>query len=213
MAPGGRGTASVLLSSTDFGATLQRIASIVPDSLGHQPMQPLFTAAGTLVLPFVDFPRHREDLHASRVYVVRSRDAGMAFDSPVFVADIPRPSPGSLETVAAGSALLIAFNGGPERRRNLTVARSTDDGETWTTKVISPDASFGSLATAPNGMIGITWIQHLRTSPECWQAYFAVSTDNGQTFSAPVVVSTALSCPGTVAKTAAAGFKRGDNDY
>jgi hypothetical protein len=137
----------------------------------------------------------------------------MTFESPVFVADIPRASPGSLEMASGHNSLFLAFNGGSEARRNLTVARSTDNGETWTSKVISRDASFGSLAVAPNGTVGIAWIQHVPSKRECWHAYFSASTDNGKTFRAPAIISSSVSCPSTVTKAAAAGFRRGENDF
>jgi hypothetical protein len=115
--------------------------------------------------------------------------------------------------VSGRNTLLVAFNGGSEERKNLTIARSVDDGQTWTTRVISADASFGSLAVARNGTVGVAWIQHIPSQPECWRAYFSASTDNGQTFRPPAVISSAISCPSMSTKTAAADFRRGDNDY
>lgn len=213
MTPAARGTAAALLRSTDRGASFQRVASFAPDSLGHQPMSPVLSSAGTLIIPYVDFPRHKEDMHSSRIYIVRSNDAGATFEAPVFVADIPRPSPGSLEMASGRAALYLAWNGGPADHRNLTVARSTDNGENWTAKIISPAANFGSLAVAENGTLGVAWIQHLATSPECWQAYFSASIDNGKTFTIPSVISTAPSCPNSAAKSIAAKFGGEGRDY
>jgi len=196
MTPASNGAAAALLKSTDRGASFQPNASLAPDSLAHQPMNSVLSSAGTLILPYVDFPR-----------------GGVTFGAPIFVADIPRPSPGSLEMASGSGALYLAWNGGPEDRRNLTVARSIDNGETWTTKLIGTDANFGSLAVAGNGMLGVAWIQHLPNQPECWHTCFSVSTDKGQAFTIPSVISTAPSCPNPAAKSVASKFSRGGRDY
>lgn len=214
MAPeAGGSTAAAVLESTDRGASFQRVASIAPDSLGHQPMGLVHSPGGALVIPYLDFPRRKEEFHTSRIYVVRSTDGGSTFGPPIFVTDIPRASPGSLEMVAGQSAIYAAWNGGTEARRNLMVARSIDEGNTWVSKVVSTEARFGSLAVAGDGTLGVAWIQHLRNRPYCWNTYFSFSVDGGQTFANPTRVSTSPSCPSNAARKTAHLFKRGDHDY
>lgn len=110
--------------------------------------------------------------------------------------------------------LYLAWNGESDDRRNVTVARSQDNGETWApTAVKAPDAGraqFSSVAVSNQGTLGVTWIQYEREESRrnCWRTYFAASVDGGESFSAPVVVSTVASCPDPVAnKVALATFR------
>lgn len=97
-------------------------------------------------------------------------------------------------------------NGGARGRVNLFVSRSTDGGETWTTKTIHvseapPDCSemlcgwafLGAqlvMTSDSNGTIYLLWnAGSAARGPE--RIYFAKSTDGGETYSAKVDVSTA----------------------
>ncbi len=146
-------------------------------------------------------------MRASRIYLVDSRDQGETFGVPRVVADIPRSSPG-LPVIAVDSSpgrfrgrLYLAWNGERDDLQNVTVARSDDQGETWSARAIkartSGPAFFSSVAVSKNGTLGLAWIQHEseRARAKCWRTYFAASVDGGENFSEPLAVSNALSCP------------------
>lgn len=203
-----------VLRSDDDGASFRRTL-LTPDNLGHNAVNPVVTPEGLLIVPYVDFPstsreqseRRRQLMHASRIYVVASRNQGQTFGLPRIVADIPGFQPG-LPVVAVDLSpgrfrgrLYLAWNSEPEGRQNVTVARSDDNGETWSACAIkAPNAgpaNFSSVAVSNNGTLGVAWIQHApeESGRKCWRAYFAASVDGGESFSAPLAVSSAVSCP------------------
>jgi len=167
----------------------------------------------------------RQRLGASRIFVARSQDGGRTFGLPQFVADVPRASSGGGVNFAVdlsqgnfrGRLYAVWDSGdfGPRvlsrtpfvrvesgNRRELSVAYSTDNGRTWSEPkiVAQPGAGpafFGTLAVAPDGTLGVLWIQHQRyeTNPLCYRTYFAASVDGGESFAPPHVLSDAVSCP------------------
>ncbi len=158
-------------------------------------------------------------MHAWRIYVLGSRDQGRSFGPPQIVADIPRYPPSvpvmAIDLSPGGfrGRFYLAWNGESDDRQNVTVARSQDDGETWSASAIkAPDAGpahFSSVAVSNQGTLGVLWIQYEREESRrnCWRTYFAASVDGGESFSAPVAVSNVASCPDPAAnKLALAAF-------
>lgn len=216
-----------VLRSVDAGATFELVSRISPSNLGNQPREPLILADNSLLIPYADFPtRASQALTACRIYVIRSENGGASFDTPHFVADIPRSFPGGGVGFATDlsngkfrgriyavwdsgdfGARLISFP--PNRRREetgthreISTAYSTDNGKSWSTpkQIQQPGlgpAFMGCLAVAPNGTLGVLWIQHEKyeTNPRDYRAWFAASTDGGETFAPPHVASRSVSHP------------------
>ncbi len=178
-----------ILRSDDGGLSFRMTGFITPDNLGHNAMNPLVLADGSLLVPFVDYPRDRsQSVYCARIYVVRSEDGGHTFSLPQFVADVPRAFPdGAHFAVDLSSSkfrgrIYAAYDAGdfgPHRvrkgnemvrqesgnRRDVAIAYSADSGKTWSTsKALRMDgkgpAYYAALAISPAGLVGVTWIQH-----------------------------------------------------
>jgi hypothetical protein len=216
-----------VLRSVDAGASFELVSRISPGSLGNQPREPLILADNSLLIPYADFPtRATQPLTASRIYVIRSENGGASFDTPHFVADMPRSFPGGGVGFATDlsngnfrgriyavwdsgdfGARLISFPPNLRREetgahREISTAYSIDNGKSWSTpkQILQPGlgpAFMGCLAVAPNGTLGVLWIQHEKyeTNPRDYRAWFAASTDGGETFTPPHAVSSAVSRP------------------
>jgi hypothetical protein len=216
-----------VLRSVDAGGSFELVSRISPNNLGNQPREPLILADNSLLIPYADFPtRVGEALTASRIYVIRSENGGASFDTPHFVADMPRSSPGGGVGFATDlsdgkfrgriyvvwesgdfGARIISFPPNFRREesgthREISIAYSTDNGKSWSApkqlaQPSSGPAFMGCLAVAPNGTLGALWIQHEKyeTNPRDYRAWFAASTDGGETFTAPHAVSSAVSSP------------------
>lgn len=232
------GERAAIIRSDDSGRSFRLVGSLAPDNLAHQPMNPVELADGTLLMPYDDYPRitveelqavrrdpQRQLQSASRLYVAPSTDFGATFGPSRFLADIPRPFPGGMELALdrSGSAfhnrLYAAWNGGSGDQRDVSVAYSLDGGSHWRKSVLRDEAAgpahFYSLAVSPQGVLGVSWIQHDREPGRtaCYRAYFAASVDGGEAFSAPVVVSDAQSCPETAPNRGTIGRWPRGNDY
>jgi hypothetical protein len=159
------------------------------------------------------------------MYVIRSEDGGRVFDHPHVVADVPRAFPGGgcafatdLSDGPFRGRIYAVWESGdfggrivswtPRRReesgtrRELSIAYSTNNGRSWSApkQVAEPGlgpAFMGCAAVAPNGTLGALWIQHEKyeTNPRSYRAWFAASTDGGDTFTPAQAVSSAVSIP------------------
>jgi hypothetical protein len=211
--------------SDDSGASFQLTSQISPNNLGNQPRNPLILVDGSLVIPFTDFPADLAlAVNTSRMFVIRSTDQARTFDHPHFIADVPRAfSGGGLDIATDLSSgpfrgrlyavwesgdfggKFVRRSSGFEHeesgaRRELSFAHSTNEGKTWSVATRVSQAGrgpcfMGCLAVAPNGMIGVLWIQHehYETNPRAFRTWFAVSVDGGETFTAAHVISRAVS--------------------
>jgi hypothetical protein len=228
-----------VLKSDDDGLSFKTTAIIKPDNLAHQPHHPVVLRDGSLLVPYDDYPpisvteldeiRHdprKQRLNSSRIYVVRSRDGGLTFDLPQFVADIPRMLPGGLEMAADLSngrfrgRVYAAWNGEPDDRRNVTIAYSTDAGTSWLKSAVlraekAGPAHFYSLAVSRDGTVGVSWLQHETGEGKlhCYRIYFAASIDGGETFTPSHVVSNMLSCPDSASNKETIGRWARGGDY
>lgn len=210
-----------VLRSDDGGLTFKTTAFIEPDNLGHQPHNPLLLPDGSLIVPYTDYPSisvkelqeirrdpRKQRRNSSRIYVVRSKDCGLTFELPQFVADIPRMFPDTLEMAVDLSnnrfrgRIYAAWNGEPEDSRNMTIAYSSDAGKSWVKSAVFRAENAGpaflpTVAVSPDGTVGVSWLQHEtgEGKSHCYRIYFAASIDGGETFSPPHVVSDKVSCP------------------
>lgn len=213
-----------VLKSDDGGLSFKTTAIIKPDNLAHQPHHPVVLPDGSLLVPYDDYPPisvreleeierdpRKQRLSSSRIYVVQSRDGGLTFDLPQFVADIPRMLPGGLEMAVDLSnskfrgRVYAAWNGEREDRQNVTVAYSTDASKSWLKSAVlrsenAGPAHFYSLAVSPDGTVAASWLQHETGAGKshCYRIYFAASIDGAETFTPPHVVSDVVSCPDSV---------------
>jgi hypothetical protein len=212
-----------VLRSDDGGLSFKTTAFIEPDNLAHQPKNPLLLPDGSLLVPYNDYPYisvkeleemrrdpRQQRLNSSRIYVVRSRDGGLTFDTPQFVADIPRMIPDGLEMAVDLSnsrfrgRIYAAWNGERGGSRNMTIAYSADAGKRWLKSAFfraenGGPAFFPTLAVSPDGALGVSWLQHEKGEGKshCYRIYFAASIDGGETFTPPHLVSETVSCPGS----------------
>jgi hypothetical protein len=232
------GEGAAILRSDDSGRSFRLVGFLALDNLAHQPMNPIELADGTLLMPYDDYPRisveelqaarrdpRRQLQNASRLYVAPSADFGATFGLPRFIADIPRQFPQGMELALDRSSgpfhdrLYAAWNGGSGDQRDVSVAYSRDGGSQWRKTVLRYEAAgpayFYSLAVSPQGVLGVSWIQHDRAPGRtaCYRVYFTASVDGGETFSAPVVVSDAPSCPEAAPNRGTIGRWPRGNDY
>jgi hypothetical protein len=228
-----------VLKSDDGGLSFKTTAIIKPDNLAHQPHRPVVLPDGSLLVPYNDYPPisskefeeiqrdpRKQRLNSSRIYVVQSRDEGLTFDLPQFVADIPRMLPGGLEMAVDLSnsrfrgRVYAVWNGEPEDRRNVTIAYSTDAGESWLKSAVlraenAGPAHFYSSAVSPDGTVAVSWLQHETGEGKlsCYRIYFAASIDGGETFTPPHVVSDKVSCPDSASNKETIGRWARGGDY
>jgi hypothetical protein len=204
----GVNTAGVaVLRSDDGGASFAKVAFVSHDHLAHNALNPLVLPDATLLVPFDEYPVDPSVQHltSSRIYVVRSEDGGQTFSLPYLVTEIPRMfpyRPRFAVDLSAGTfrgRTYVAWDGGRDDERNVSVAYSLDGGKAWTEPVAfrAADADavyFSALAVNPNGTVGVAWLQHDRIRRQCYRIYFAASLDGARTFSPPRPVSDVV-CP------------------
>lgn len=196
-------------------------------------LEPVITREGTVVVPFAEFSRfvqaRQERIEPPRTGVVRFRAATGRF-SDVF--PITRRC-GSRKGFA-GTA--IDTSGGRFDQRvylacisvrggDILVFASDDGGTTWRAPVpvlgIPDPAVEGTalrravgIAVGPAGTVGVVW-QDRGADPErrCQVQRFAASLDGGASFSRPVDLSSAPSCPDTPRNRVAARQWPAGTDY
>lgn len=234
----GRPRHAVYVARSDDGArSFVELAEIRPSNLALNPTGISFLPDGTLVISFWDFERDvdgfegRGMLDRGRAWVIRSRDGGRTFSEPLFVTD---DCASGIEGGFPGYPFLAADSTtGPHSGRlyhacvrprfeGLSVARSTDNGETWSEGVVvgssggagERQARTPMLAVSGEGAIGLAWYDR-RRGPEgvCQDLMFSASTDGGLSFVEPVRVSSETSCPVTAGNGRAARAWPMGGDY
>lgn len=148
--------------------------------------------------------------HSTNLYVSVSRDQGRRFEPPVKVHDDQKPGPHGMHAMAIALDNKIYVTWLDERNlpspagekskaghkhmeanRDLFVAVSSDGGKTFSSnRQIASDVCpccKTSLAIAPDGRIYASWRQVLPGNLR--HIAVASSTDRGETFSGPVIVS------------------------
>lgn len=155
------------------------------------------------------------------VRVARSTDGGMSFTPSVSIATgASEHSRVSLtigpdgEYYAAWRAKLSQFKGSYDSVRDIVVASSSDGGATWSTPVKVHDDRFkaGSCPEITHGIradskgrLHVAWYTGPSIRPG---VYYAVSTDRGKSFSAPLVLLTDAWVPYADVKLAVDGSDR-----
>jgi hypothetical protein len=116
-----------------------------------------------------------------------------AFAHPTTVSEV---APGEQPRIAKDNAgiLHVVFESDEQAGKNRSVrySRSSDGGHTWTSPVDvsnSPAMTFhADIAVESSGAIDIVWCDH-RSGEENADIFFAHSSDNGKTWSAPLDIS------------------------
>ena len=200
----------ILSHSTDQGRTFSNPNRILPNNLVQQAGSPVVLSDGTVVLSFFDFApwNHSSLLKARRYWVVTSPDNGKTLTIPAFIAEFPNEP--RFPTLAVDSSpsspyrdrlytTLSRFQSDP---RGIYLTHSIDRGRTWTKPVRVSDSvkentvqRIPALAVIENGVLGIIWYDSRRDSTnQCFDMFFAISLDGGETFLPNVRVSNEMSC-------------------
>ena len=171
-------------------------------------------ADGTLIVPYEDFeflPEKRKDAHTGNFWFVTSSDGGLTFSAPHKIGtqeydkdpDAPR-----LTTFPAFAAddtadsqfkgrIYAAWTDFRERKYRIWYSYSADRGNAWTApKQLDanvPDAVWQfqpMVAVNQEGTVAVTWYDARNSKQnEKFDEYFSASVDGGETFAAPVRIS------------------------
>jgi len=133
---------------------------------------------------------------ARRVRFMRSTDQGETFSVP---RTLSGDSNGAFEpeiTMTPGDAINVAWEDAGAGTSVILFSRSTDNGATFSTpKQVSRgsgSATEAHIAADGAGRLSVVWVQAVGSDKH---AFYSRSTDNGQTFSEPLQLTTA---PGTL---------------
>lgn len=200
---------------------------IVPSNLNQGADGAAVLSDGTLVYTYSDFQRpvggperafrgRAGAVERRRTWAMTSRDDGRTFSHPLLVTESCFGRPTFLAADASD---------GPYRDRMYHVCPGTDlktilvmssatAGWEWTDAMPIEEASTESrmrhypvIAVNNEGTVAIAWMDQRDDGPShCYAPYFTASRDGGETFSRPVRLASAVSCPDT-SRTGRAGSR------
>ena len=141
-----------------------------------------------------------------RVLFLRSTDEGETFSAPRPVSGDSNAAFEPEIAVTPGDAINVAWEDAASGTSAILFARSTDNGATFSSpKQVSRDAGNATeahIAADGAGHLSVVWVQAVGGDKH---TFYSRSTDNGQTFSEPLQLTTA---PGTsVSKPLALAFQ------
>jgi hypothetical protein len=180
-----------LATSTDDGTTWTAPVTIASDSaFGTRNFHALHVGAdGDLYVAWLESSQGK-----SKTFLTRSTNGGATWSTPA-LADTTQSCPCCRTAIATApdGALYLAWRTVlPGNVRDVVVAKSTDRGATWTTPVRvhadnwvfdgCPHAG-PSMQVDSSGTVHVAWWTGREGSAG---VYYARSTDNGETFQAPV---------------------------
>jgi hypothetical protein len=137
----------------------------------------------------------------SRVVYVQSRDEGASWTAPREVTPLParfrrQSADKDALTIGPDGSIYVCFSQiltTPIAERGLIVARSTDDGTSWTARNTGIDAFCNGLVATADGTVTTAFVG------AGIQYGTVTSTDGGESWSAPVILGTAnVSNSGTI---------------
>jgi hypothetical protein len=130
------------------------------------------------------------EVAGGKVVFVRSTDQGFTFTAPI---DVSRSLGVAFDpeiAVDSNDTINVAWQDNAPGTSVIMYSRSTDAGQTFSDpKQVSTgegNATEAAIATDASGRISVAWVDE---SPGHAEAYYARSTDGGETFSEPVDVS------------------------
>lgn len=211
-----------------------RISQHSPSNLNQNMEGIAVLSNGVLILTYQDFQRpvggvesafrgRAGALERRRVWAIASPDEGRTLPPPMLVTE---------SCFARPTFLAVDATDGPYRDRlyhvcpgdelkTVLVTSSSDQGWEWTeaTPIEGPADTFGSrnfpvIAVNNGGVVAVAWMDRREdSSGDCYAPYIAASMDGGASFSRPVRVADALSCPDS-SRTGRAGSRfRTGGDY
>lgn len=125
-----------------------------------------------------------------KVVFVRSTDQGATFTDPVDVSRTSRIAFDPEIAINPSNAVNVAWQEGSFGANVIKFSRSTDGGQTFSeprqVSTGTGNATEAAIATDGQGRISVAWVDE---SPGHAEAFYARSTDNGETFSEPIDVS------------------------
>jgi hypothetical protein len=206
--------------STDVGLTFSDPVRILANNLDSNVSNGVVMRDGTLVVTFFDFAvtiaERLRMLRQRRLWVVASKDGGLTFSRPSFVAEfadasaLTNPNSGPNRMLAADRSsgafsdrLYMVYTDFQSGATDILLSRSVDRGETWSDPIrVNDDVNKGrdhatpAIAVNADGVVGVAWYDRRNDSSNtCFDIFFAASVDGGMTLLPNVRVSTARSCP------------------
>lgn len=206
--------------STDVGLTFSDPVRILANNLDGNVSNGVVMPDGTLVVTFFDFAVTTAErlrmLKQRRLWVAASKDGGLTFSTPSFVAEFadadavthPNNGPNRMLAVDRSSGafrdrLYMVFTDSQSGATDIFLSKSVDRGETWSDPIrVNDDVNKGvdhatpAIAVNADGVVGVAWYDRRNDSSHtCFDIFFAASVDGGMTLLPNVRVSTARSCP------------------
>lgn len=211
--------------SADGGASFTPPVRLAHDNLQQQPIDVEVLSDGSPVVLFTDYAVSTAGgqrlLHHRRSWIGWSPDGGDTFAPPLLAWEQrSREAPWSLAVDRSErhrDRLYLAVDGHwsrtypapgerhPEDVPALFVVHSDDAGRTWSEPVTVTSGPGWAHAEVPavevngEGLVGVAWYD-TRHDPgaTCFDVYFTVSLDGGESFLPEVRVTPETSCPRTV---------------
>lgn len=127
-------------------------------------------------------------------YFVSSSDGGRTFSAPLRVANA-RGVAGALSAEDGSVRLLTQFQNGPRADHAIRLYTSDDDGRSFPRRArigIAASNSHlnqASIASNPNGVIAVAWVENSSRPGPSEGIYVAASTDGGRSFGSPELVA------------------------
>lgn len=191
--------------SVDGGVTFGDPERLVWSNVWSNPLNAVLLPDGAILLAFVDFSVDgRTPVEQPRIWTTRvSRDAS-SFARLSLAAEPDRMS--TIPVVAAGrdagGPVLVAFDDVRDGRSGVFAVKSDDGGRRWhpATPVATVTGSEKMhhapiAAVGPEGTVVVAWYQQAADGEErCWRVHVAASTDEGETFTDPHVLSSESFC-------------------
>jgi|GEM_PF-924489 len=213
-------TPVVVSRSTDGGKTFSNPVRILPNNLDANVGNAAVLSDGTLVVTFFDYASNGRDkirtLKQRRLWVSASKDGGLTFSTPRFVAEFADPDPATLPRSGPNRMLAANQSSGTIRDRlymvwtdfesgstDIKVSYSTNEGETWSEPLTVNDPhakgidnATPAIAMNRSGVVGVAWYDRRNdASNKCFEIFFTASLDGGLSFLPNTRVSTVKSCP------------------
>lgn len=186
--------------------TLQKY---IPSNLGFNADSPIVTSDGSLYISYFDFMRKanggfrsRESrLTKRRAWVIKSTDRGETFSEDLFVTEEASFRPNSLISTAFFDDRLF-FASMNENLNEVIFLYSPDKGDEWVQTSIEAPAEkertrfFPQMMVNKDSILAVAWMDERSESEEgCYAPYISFSTDGGESFSPPQMISSTRSCP------------------
>jgi len=161
----------------------------------HQPDMAV-TSDGIIYVAWSDF---RDDPGGGQdkddIYIAKSTDEGLTFSASVCVSDDNGTALNYAPRVATDNQgnVYVVWHDNRNGNWDIYFAKSTDGGANFSTNVQvvnDPDTQYeAALAIDDQGYIYVTWIHLYDDNGTDYDIHFAKSTDEGQTFTIPVMVN------------------------